>query len=52
MGRRIKCPACGHKFHVHGAGTMPGEEVVKCFECNCLFNPRKQSAVPEGSGDG
>lgn len=46
MGRKIVCPACGHEFHVHGHGTMPGDEVKKCYECNALFNPRKQSGEP------
>jgi predicted Zn finger-like uncharacterized protein len=48
MGKRIKCPACGHEFHVHGAGEMPGQELVECYECGTLFNHRKQSAIPTG----
>lgn len=49
MGRRIKCPACGDEFWLHGAGMH--EVVVTCYACNTMFNPRKQSAIPEGGAD-
>lgn len=48
MGRRIKCPACGHEFHLHGAGIGDNYAVVTCYECNNMFNPRKQSDIPTG----
>lgn len=37
MGYAVKCPACNHRFHVHGY-----EEMEKCYECNTLFNPKRQ----------
>lgn len=43
MGRRIKCPYCGHEFYIHGY-----EEMANCYECNSMFNPREQSDIPEG----
>lgn len=42
MGIDVACPACDHTFKVHGeegGRIMPGQEVVKCYECNTLFNP-------------
>lgn len=41
MGKRVQCPRCLHSFRVHGDGRMAGQEVVKCYECNRLFNPRR-----------
>jgi len=43
MGRRIKCPYCRNEFRLHGRGTGSNYSVVKCYNCNSLFNPRKQS---------
>lgn len=43
MGRQVKCPYCGHEFHIQGY-----EYLARCFDCDSLFNPRKQSHVPEG----
>lgn len=48
MGRRVKCPKCGHEFQLHGRGTGANYSAVKCYECNHLFNPRKQSDIPTG----
>lgn len=47
MGKAVKCPACGHEFFVHGAGMMPGQEVVECYDCGHLFNHRTQSDIPQ-----
>jgi len=48
MGKAVKCPYCGSEFHVHGAGQMAGQEVVRCYECDSMFNHRKQSDIPDG----
>lgn len=50
MGRRVKCPGCGHEFWLHGRGTGPDYSVVDCYECGAMFNPRKQSGIPQGAG--
>jgi len=48
VGRRVKCPGCGHEFHLHGRGTGSNYAAVTCYECDNMFNPRKQSAIPDG----
>lgn len=50
MGRKVKCPGCGHEFWLHGRGTGAEYSVVTCFECNNMFNPRKQSLEPTEGG--
>lgn len=51
MGRKVKCPGCGHEFFLHGRGTGSEYSVVTCYECNNMFNPRKQSAIPDERRD-
>lgn len=46
MGRRVKCPHCGDEFWLHGRGTGSNYAVVDCYNCNGMFNPRKQSNIP------
>lgn len=50
MGRRVKCPACGNEFWLHGRGTGPEYSVVECRRCGNWFNPRKESDIPRGGG--
>lgn len=48
MGTTVRCPRCRHGFFVHGniedGDVMAGQEVVKCFECNRIFNPKNHIA--------
>lgn len=37
MGVKVECPSCESRFRIHGY-----EAVIKCFECNSMFNPQQR----------
>lgn len=42
MAIKTKCPACGNTFHV-----SYGSQLETCYACNTMFNPKKQSGIPD-----
>lgn len=44
MGVLVRCPACGHQFHIHGY-----EQHTACRECDALFNPQRHLAGAEAA---